>query len=143
MGTKGDTRFKPGWEGGPGRPKGSVGGRQRLLLALDAVGAEPESIAAATDAFRAAAHGRELTRKQQRVLAFWKNLVVPLLPKEMALNLKRGFPSADEFTGWLTEVRHEADEKIGLNGNGEQKQPQKKKASKYKKKAKRRSKPSA
>ena len=29
--------FQPGWEGGPGRPKGSCGGRAKALQILDAM----------------------------------------------------------------------------------------------------------
>lgn len=110
-------RFQPGNPGGPGRPKGSVSGRAKLLAIFDEVLAEDESGDALRSALRAAIRGEERTKAQASTLGAWARLVVPLLPKDLRLELDmRGFPAAETFAAWTQQVRAEAEAKV--NGNG-------------------------
>ncbi len=68
-------RFKPGQSGNPaGRPKGSVGGRQRALQLLDEIIAEEPVITRIGEAMRQAV--------MDDPLKFFRQIVMPLLPAE-------------------------------------------------------------
>jgi hypothetical protein len=71
--------FEPGCEPGPGRPKGSYGGRHRVLLLLDELFAREENLAALERALQA-----EFNENPTR---FWRIYGVPLVPREAVLAL--------------------------------------------------------
>lgn len=76
---KEDTQFKPG---APGRPKGAVGGRQKLVNALDVLlakeGNQKKMIAAWQESFN------------DSPMRFWNRVIVPLLPKESLVKVLGG-----------------------------------------------------
>lgn len=83
-------RFQPGNDGcGGGRPKGSVGGRHALLMALDSVSAEPEVRAAFIKALR-----EELLKDPLRA---FRTYIAPLLPKSVKLGGAIGIESVHEL----------------------------------------------
>jgi hypothetical protein len=67
-------RFTRGGIAGPGRPRGTFGGRHRALVMLDRLLAERASLERLRDAFKA-----ELERDP---LGFWSKIIMPLLPRE-------------------------------------------------------------
>ncbi len=72
-----DTQFKPGKPGGPGRTKGSVGGRAAALGVLDCVLSQAKNKKALKAAFQAEIDGNPTK--------FFRTYVMPLLPKNIDL----------------------------------------------------------
>lgn len=70
--------FKPGQSGNPaGKPKGAVGGRTKALLKLDEIMGKCENLKILGEEFQKAFEAKPLS--------FFKNYVMPLLPKETTL----------------------------------------------------------
>ena len=67
---------------GPGRPKGSVSGRRQALALLDEILGEEESKRAMRDALR--------HHLQKNPVAFFRQLVMPLLPSEAKIEVENG-----------------------------------------------------
>uniref|UniRef100_A0A6M3LAB4 Uncharacterized protein n=1 Tax=viral metagenome TaxID=1070528 RepID=A0A6M3LAB4_9ZZZZ len=73
----GNPNFKNGWEGGPGRPKGSVSGRAQCLAVLDAL-------------LKEAGNQEALRKKLQEYFdndpaKFMLKYVYPVVPKDVLL----------------------------------------------------------
>ena len=66
-------------EPGPGRPKGSVGGRARALMLLDSILAEEGSQEALCAAMR--------EHLQRDPMKFFRQIVMPLLPQDIRMKL--------------------------------------------------------
>mgnify|MGYP003588776232 FL=1 len=64
---------------GPGRPKGSVSGRRQALALLDEILGEEDSKRAMRDALR--------QHLQKNPVAFFRQLVMPLLPSEAKIEV--------------------------------------------------------
>ena len=75
-------------QAGPGRPKGSVSGRRQALAILDEILAEEGSKEAMRQALR-----QSLLKNP---VAFFRNLVTPLLPSEAKLEID----TAGGSVGW-------------------------------------------
>ena len=76
-----DTQFKPGHEGGPGRPKGSKSGRRAALDLLDGVLAEKMSKKETREALAA-----DVEKKfGGNPLGFFLKVIVPLIPRELLI----------------------------------------------------------
>lgn len=78
--------FQPGWKGGPGRPKGSVNGRTRVIQLIDDL------------MLKHAGHiekhlESELKRNPGK---FWKNYGFPLVPQTLIANVR-----TEEGSPWL------------------------------------------
>ena len=71
--------FQPGWEGGPGRPKGSCGGRAKALQILDAMLSK-------ADIQEELGKALEVTFRKNPV-RFFRQIIMPLLPNETRLRL--------------------------------------------------------
>jgi len=71
--------FRPGCAPGPGRPAGSVSGRREALRVLDSVLADADIQATLETAIRAAFN--------KNPVAFFKSIVMPLLPAETKLSI--------------------------------------------------------
>ncbi len=71
--------FQPGWEGGPGRPKGSCGGRAKALQILDAMLSKD-------DIQEELGKALEVTFRKNPV-RFFRQIIMPLLPTETKLRL--------------------------------------------------------
>ena len=67
---------------GPGRPTGSVSGRRQALALLDEILGEEESKRAMRDALR--------HHLQKNPVAFFRQLVMPLLPSEAKIEVENG-----------------------------------------------------
>lgn len=75
--------FAAGSSGNPrGRPKGSVGGRARALMALDAMLAGKKNREVLVKALE-----KEFREDPVR---FFRSVIMPLLPKESKLEVERG-----------------------------------------------------
>ena len=96
--------------GGPGRPKGSVGGRRKALQAMDKLLAEKGSIEALEGAWRKAL--------EKNPLGFWKKVVEPLIPKDMRLELSGHDGGPLLGMSWADFVKHLQAEQDGKTGNG-------------------------
>jgi hypothetical protein len=72
-------QFQPGCDPGPGRPKGSFGGRHRVLQLLDDLFAREENLTALERALQT-----EFDADPPR---FWRTYGFPLVPKEAVLEL--------------------------------------------------------
>ena len=72
--------FKPGCQPGPGRPKGAVGGRARILMVLDELLGETEEVEEMKNALRDYLHKDRIK--------FFKTIIMPLLPQETKLRLE-------------------------------------------------------
>ena len=64
---------------GPGRPKGSINGRRQALALLDDILGEEDSKRAMRDALR--------QHLQKNPVAFFRQLVMPLLPSEAKIEV--------------------------------------------------------
>jgi len=89
-------QFQSGKSGNPagrprGRPKGSVGGRMQALMLLDKILGKRKSQRELTEALE-----KELC---ENPLGFFKNIVMPLLPKESKIQLDN-----DGIVEWKTLV---------------------------------------
>ena len=73
---------------GPGRPKGSVSGRRQALALLDEILGEEDSKRAMRDALR--------QHLQKNPVAFFRQLVMPLLPSEAKIEVE----GAGGAVGW-------------------------------------------
>ena len=76
--------FRPGCAAGPGRPAGSVSGRREALRVLDSVLADADIQATLETAIRAAFN--------KNPIAFFKTIVMPLLPQESKVAIAREGP---------------------------------------------------
>ncbi len=70
-------QFQPGWEGGPGRPKGSCGGRAKALQILDAMLSKD-------DIQEELGKALEVTFRKNPV-RFFRQIIMPLLPRDTRL----------------------------------------------------------
>jgi hypothetical protein len=73
-------RFEPGNAGGPGRPKGSWGGRRRALQVVDEILADEGNLAALRSALQ--------VRFDADPVKFWVRIAAPLLPSRGKLELE-------------------------------------------------------
>ncbi len=73
---------------GPGRPKGSVSGRRQALALLDEILGEEDSKRAMRNALR--------QHLQKNPVAFFRQLVMPLLPSEAKIEVE----SSEGAVGW-------------------------------------------
>ena len=73
---------------GPGRPKGSLSGRRQALALLDEILGEEDSKRAMRDALR--------QHLQKNPVAFFRQLVMPLLPSEAKIEVE----GASGSVGW-------------------------------------------
>ena len=81
--------FQKGNAGGPGRPSGSLSGRGKLLGVLDQMLAEAGNL----ELFR-----QKIREKfNEDPLAFFKTYVMPLLPKDINLELSGGIKRTEEY----------------------------------------------
>ena len=73
-----DTQFKKGQPGGPGRPKGSVSGQKKCMQVLDDLLDRSEN----QERF-----AKELQKAfEKNPVAFWRNIVLPLSPKDVKIS---------------------------------------------------------
>ena len=80
-----DTQFKKGWKGGPGRPKGSVSAKTRVLRMIDELIAEDDEGIKGKEAKRA------LRKKFRQMFdrnpaGFVMKILAPLSPKAVELS---------------------------------------------------------
>lgn len=71
--------FLPGKPPGPGKPKGSIGGRAKALILLDKIIAEEEVQERIGDAIREAVMADPMK--------FFRQIIMPLLPTEVKMKL--------------------------------------------------------
>lgn len=108
MARMGNPAWVPGVSGNPkGRPKGTVGGRHKALIELDKFLAEAETIEALHEGWRKGVKANPL--------GFWVKVVVPLLPKNIALDIMGGEEAVRGVYRAVVEVL--SDERGG-NGGG-------------------------
>jgi len=74
-----DTQFKPGWKGGPGRPKS---GRTQALAILDKLLSEAQNKKVLKDSLQS-----EFDKDPAK---FFRTYGMPLLPKEVNLEMPEG-----------------------------------------------------
>ncbi len=73
---------------GPGRPRGSISGRRQALALLDEILGEEDSKRAMRDALR--------QHLQKNPVAFFRQLVMPLLPSEAKIEVE----NSEGAVGW-------------------------------------------
>lgn len=77
-----DTKFKPGWAGGPGRPKGSVCGRKKALAVLDAVLGDENNLKLLKEHL--------IAQLEKNPTEFFLKMGYPLMPKDATLSVTDG-----------------------------------------------------
>ncbi len=109
--------------GGPGRPKGSVGGRRKMLQALDNFlnqeGREQEMLEAWATYWADGYYNPKTEKALPGPVKFWLDLIQPNLPKDIDLDIKGGFPSTETFEAFIRAKQAEAAEKAGVKPEGE------------------------
>lgn len=85
--------FPVGNAGGPGRPIGSVGGRARALQTLDAMMGDERNVAKLHEALQV-----EFDKNPVR---FFRDLVMPLLPRHATLETKAAEPVTIKWVSLL------------------------------------------
>ena len=103
---EGQTMFQPGQSGNPrGRKKGSCGGRAQALASLDRILAKSKNKAKLEKALE-----KELS---DNPLRFFKNIIMPLLPKESKLSVGQ-----DGIVEWKSLLGDEPGEKPRFDEQG-------------------------
>ena len=103
----GETLFKPGQSGNPaGRTKGAVGGRTRALLVLDSMLGEERNVERLREALQ--------TMFDKDPAKFFRDIVMPLLPKESVGKLESG-DKVIEWRGLLSVCGGDAQPAAGVS----------------------------